>query len=709
VALMLLMSLILALPLLAGGPPSDEDEDSSENGSIDFVEYVEVKDSSLPSSNTIATKLAVPLQRTPANVGVVGQPLIYEQSAFVLGDTLRNVSGVNIQNGSGVSEFFSIRGFDSISSVLVMTDGAAEPEVSFYQMYNVRGVEVFKGPAGFLYGKNPLAGAVNIVRKQPLPSNFTVFSGSYGSFDSSLATVDWNLSPGDDTVSFRLNGVWQESDRFRDDKESRHIAVNPSLTWNIGEKSTLNFNLEHVDAEYTPDSGLPLVGNAVPDVRRENSYDQQTDFSEQTLDRFQIDFETRINDRVTFRNKAYYRDLDWRTDGTVLLGENPFLPPGAPPLIVRSSLALDDQQEFLGNQAELIVELAHGAVEHKLLAGVEIARQEDRYTFGITPADSITLDQVAAPPFPFPPQSSAGDVRSTVTSPYLIDQIKFGDRFEVLVGARYDFIDFEGDVMSIFGAPQTVSRRDSELSPMAGVLYAPLPSLSLYANAARSHAPPSSRLAQVEDVESLEPEQGTQYEVGLKKLFADGKIRTTLAVYSLERENIALADMTFGFTQQSGDQRSRGAEIELAAEFLPGLRTFFSYAYNDAELTDYVPFVTDPFTGVGAFQDFTGNTPIMAPEHLANLWISKSFDNGFGVSGGARFVDEQFVGEDNAFTLESSIVLDAAAFYDMKAWRFKLNLKNFTDEEYEMRGIAGASSVIPADPFAVYASIEFRM
>jgi outer membrane receptor protein involved in Fe transport len=107
--------------------------------------------------------------------------------------------------------------------------------------------------------------------------------------------------------------------------------------------------------------------------------------------------------------------------------------------------------------------------------------------------------------------------------------------------------------------------------------------------------------------------------------------------------------------------------------------------------------------------DLTGNTPIMAPRHLANVWVSKSFGGGLGLSGGARYVDEQFISEDNAFAIDSALILDAAAFYDREAWRFKLNLKNLTDEEYETRGIAGASSVIPADPFAVYASIEFRL
>ena len=62
-----------------------------------------------------------------------------------------------------------VRGFDSIDGGLVLTDGAPEPEISFYQLYNVERVEVLKGPGGFLYGRNPLAGTVNLVRKQPVP------------------------------------------------------------------------------------------------------------------------------------------------------------------------------------------------------------------------------------------------------------------------------------------------------------------------------------------------------------------------------------------------------------------------------------------------------------------------------------------------------------------------------------------------------------
>ena len=121
----------------------------------------------VPATSSIVTKLPLALELVPANVGLVGDRLIADQGALTLGDALANVSGVGVEAGAGVFDFFVLRGFDSLSSGLVLTDGAPEPEVTFYPLYNAERVEVFKGPAGFLYGSNPLAGAVNVVRRQP--------------------------------------------------------------------------------------------------------------------------------------------------------------------------------------------------------------------------------------------------------------------------------------------------------------------------------------------------------------------------------------------------------------------------------------------------------------------------------------------------------------------------------------------------------------
>ena len=53
-------------------------------------------------------------------------------------------------------------------------------------------------------------------------------------------------------------------------------------------------------------------------------------------------------------------------------------------------------------------------------------------------------------------------------------------------------------------------------------------------------------------------------------------------------------------------------------------------------------------------------------------------------------------------------LLDAMAAYRRGRFKGSLHFKNITDTEYETRGF-GASSVIPANPFAVYARIEIGL
>lgn len=681
-------------------------EENDEEGS-DLTEYVEVNDSFIPTSNTIATRLSVPLKLTPANIGVVSEPLLREQYAVDLGDSLHNVSGVNVQTGSGIFDYFTLRGFDSLSSGMVMTDGVQEPEVTSYQLYNAEGVEVLKGPSGYLYGPNPLAGAVNIVRKQPVPNTFANLTGTVGSFGTVRGEIDWNQMAMEGNGNFRLNGMWEQSDNYRDDKESTVRAINPGFAWKIDESSTLNFNLEYVRAEYGPDSGLPLYNGEIPEVPRQRSYQSPFDFSDQSLGRFQIDYENRVGDTLTLRNKTYYRSLDWETDGTIFNGVFPNQVTGDPE-VSRTLTALDDQQQFVGNQFEAVMRLESGPVTHELLVGLETAWLGDEYTLeagvfpeGIdlfNPVENAT-ERPAMVPIDFldPNTPGAADTRSIVIAPYVIDQMKLSKKVQLLVGARFDSIDYEDSV-------NDVSRDDSDVSPMLGVVYAPTTSLSLYANSGKSFAPASPRVAG-----DRKPEESRQVEIGLKKGFLGDKLRATFAVYRLDRENIAIPDDN-GFSQQVGDQRSDGVEIEIVAEPIPRLRTFFTYAYTDAELTTFTEFTIIGFDLNGPVYgpvDRSGNTPAFVPKNLANLWVSYSFRNRIGIGGGARYIGSQYIAEDNAFEIDSALVLDALIYYDIKAWRLQLNLKNLTDQEYEIRGF-GAQSVIPANPFAAYASFQYR-
>lgn len=692
-AMFCLVGLILFIqPIFA-----EEEEENTEPSSPDY--YLVVEDDGIeeaPRSGSTATKLPEALEWTPASIGVIPSSLFNLQDAVVLTDALKNVSGVNTMTGFGTFDYFTIRGFDSLSSALILTDGTPEPESTFYQLYNVERVEVFKGPGAFLYGGNPLSGTVNLIRKQPVSDSFFRLFNSFGSFASYRGNLDVNYSKPSRNLGFRLNGQWQVSDNYRNDQSNDSVAVNPAFAWRINNQSNLQFNFEYLRNEYSPDSGLPIVNGQIPDVSRDLSYQSPFDKSDQDIYRTKIDYEARINDTFTIRDKFYSTILDWASNGTLIAGAFPDSSGSAQ--IFRSMTLLDDSQHLLGNQLEAIASFKTGSVSHSMVTGFEITRLTDQFTLDVALLPSIDLshpvETATEPFFLIPGQSTAGDAKSIVYAPYVVDQMRFSEKFLILLGGRLDVLDYEDKATA-------TSRNETKFSPMFGVVYSPILDLSLYFNAGQGFAPPSTQV-----VGERAPEESTQFEAGLKKQFLEGRVMTTFAVYQMKRENIAIPDSN-GITRQAGDQESRGFEVEIAGSPARSWNTSLAYAFNDSELTSFSEII---FTNVPPFffvADRTGNTPAFAPSNILNIWITKTFSNGLGVGGGPRYVSSQFIDEDNEFEIDGYVTLDAVAFYDWNRWRLSVNFKNLTDTEYETRGF-GPYSVIPASPFSVYGNIDFR-
>ncbi|MCH7823841.1 MAG: TonB-dependent receptor [Acidobacteria bacterium] len=614
-----------APPATASGPNSQDEappqpqQEEARRGQTRVFIFVEGSLPYVPTSNTIATKLPLSLQLTPFHVGIVTEALFEERYDTTVSGALMNISNVNIQPGNGVNDFFIIRGFDSLSSTLIMTDGASEPETTFYELYNVENVEVLKGPSGFLYGSNPLAGTVNLVRKQPLPVTLGSARVTLGRFNWIEAAADFNYGNVDGNFFFRVNSVFRDRSGYRDRIEGRTFAINPAATWKTSDSTSLNLNFEYVSADYSPDAGLPLIFGDVVAVDRTTNYQSALDSSDQNIYRLQADYQNEVSDNLTLRNKFYYRGLDWLSNGTLFNGVipvfNEFFIPTGEFLLSRSLILLDNEQNWIGNQLEAAINGNTGSVSHNLLLGFELARQADLFTLDVGFLPDVPLLDPGAPtlgpPILLPQFSQAGDSRAIIAAPYAIDQITFNDRFQVLAGVRLDTIDFNDDLKG-------VSRRDTKASPMLGVVFVADENSSIYANYTRSFAPPAPRV----QTGQVLPEEGEQIEAGFKREFLDRRGRATFAVYQLERRNIGIPDAN-GVTQQVGSQRSRGFETELFVETSRGLRFVGSYAYNRAELTEFSEQViigVDPlfFTPIFATADRSG------PRRLLATWTSCS-------------------------------------------------------------------------------------
>lgn len=651
---------------------------------------------SIPPAGVTAFKLAAPVQLTPASVSVIPRTVFETQDAFFLNDALRNASGVSVGSGFGVFDFFTIRGFDSLSSSLVLIDGAFEPESAFYPLYNVRQVEVVKGPAAFLYGANPLSGAVHLVRKVPMAGRAGHASLSYGSFQTVEAAADFNASTASNALAFRVNGVFRDSDGYRDGRESRLAAVNPVLAWRPREDTRFTVSLEAFRNRALPDVGLPVIDGRVADVPRTRSYQTPLDRSEHDIYRFRLDAERVVNERLRLRAKGYYTDFGWLSDGTLLVGAFPS--PGGL-VVARSLLMLDDEQTALGTQLEAAWSGRAAGVAHEALFGVELARLGDRFTLdvGLPPPIGLAdpVETTVAPVFILPGASAQGDARSIVLAPYAVDRIRLGDKVQAVIGARFDVLDFEEPLMGS-------DRHDTQLSPLAGLTFTPRPDLTAYVQAGSAFGAPSSLV-----VGERKPERSRQIEAGLKKQLVKGRAFATLAAYHLERNDIAIPDSS-GVTRQNGDQRSRGVELEVSGEPLPAWLVTLSYAYTSARLTRFAEIVTRP-ENPQQFDvlDFSGNRPAFAPRSIVNFWTVKRATS-WSAGIGARYVGPQFIAEDNAFAIESHLTLDAMAAYRLKRTTLSLNFRNLTGADYETRGF-GRTAVIPADPFAVYATLSVNL
>lgn len=699
-SLIQVFAILLALAWTGAAFSQDSGEGEMEETTLEEVVVIDERRSS------IALKTPLSFLETPLSVGVVSSGLLDSQSAVGLGDALKNVSGAQAQGGFGVFETFIIRGFESLSSGLVMTDGSPEPEVGFYDLYNIERVEVLKGPGAFLYGGNALSGTVNLARKKPTGDTFARFRFGYGGFNTTRATADLGAGSAENPVSLRVNAMWEQSDRYRDDKESGAYAVNPSVLYALDESTKIGVDLEYSFVERKSDAGLPLIPdimlglgdsqspNTLPDVPRTTSYQSDEDMSEQKTLRAQVNFEKKMSDRFTLRDKLYFTDFKWDSAGSLFAGLG----------MQREAIdayrvltALDDAQVVVGNQLEALVAVKTGPVPHRFLIGFDAARWTDEFTIDVSAISPIGVYDFMTFPFdPIPQTGQTADATSLILAPYVVDRLHLTRDIQVFLGARFDLISYEDPSLD-------TERSYSKLSPLAGAVYSLSESGSVYASFSQSFAPPSARV-----LGEPEAETATQAEVGTKHLFMDGKAQVSLALFRMEKD-ISLPDDS-GVLSQTGTQLSQGAEIDIAAELKEGWKASAAYAFTDAEYTELIrtlPYPTPDGAIVPTDVDHAGKTPQFAPTHLLNLWTEKRLAKGLGVSVGWRYVGNQFIAPDNAYEMDAYSLLDASAYYEYENLRVRLTGKNLTDTEYEMWGFGGLS-LIPGNPREAHFSLEFK-
>lgn len=210
-------------------------------------------------------------------------------------------------------------------------------------------------------------------------------------------------------------------------------------------------------------------------------------------------------------------------------------------------------------------------------------------------------------------------------------------------------------------------------SPRVGVVYQPNEAHALYSNVSRSFQPVGNDFFfNWSDLAGIEPLESLQYEVGAKSEWLDDRLASTVALYQITQRNVVTRDPNdpAGLrTVQTGEQQSRGLEVDLSGTLLSGWDVFGSYTLNIARITQSSNFAV-------------GNRPGNIPRHDANVWTTYALGYGFTIGGGAFYVGDRYALEDNTVQLPSYVRFDAMLAYQYKGWKLGMNVNNLGDRTY---------------------------
>ncbi|HVQ31086.1 MAG TPA: TonB-dependent siderophore receptor [Vicinamibacteria bacterium] len=617
------------------------------------------------------TKTLTPLRDLPQSITVTTKELIRDQLMLSVGDVMRYTPGIQVHQGENNRDQVIIRGNSSSADFFL---NGVRDDVQYYRdLYNLDRIEALKGPNAMTFGRGGGGGVVNRVTKEADFQPYREAIVQAGGYSHKRIAADFD-QPLNDKVAFRLNGMYENSDSFRQDVDLERYGINPTMTVAASASTRVTLGYEHLHDTRVADRGITSYQGSPADVDVSTYYGNPADSHVRAgVDLGTATIEHKAGNLIV-RNRTMYGAYDRFYQNYV---------PGAvtadKSLVALTAYNNATQRDNVFNQTDLIYRAATGSVKHTLLGGVELGRQSTdnfRNTGYFNNSTTSLSVPYAAPtistPVTFRQSATDADnhLKTNVAAAYVQDQLEVAPKLQLLGGLRFDRFDL---TYHNNRNDDTLSRVDDLLSPRAGVVYKPVLPVSVYGSYTVSYLPSSgdqfSSLTAI--TEQVKPEKFTNYELGVKWEPRPG-VDLTAAVYRLDRTNTRATDPNDPTRiVQTGSQRTSGVEIGLGGRVTSAWRIAGGYAYQDG-------FVTSATIAAKA-----GATSAQVPHHTLSLWNHYQFLPRLGAAVGILFRTDMFATIDNTVTLPGYTRLDVAAFYALtKDLRLQANLENALDEKY---------------------------
>ena len=636
-----------------------------------------------------------PLEKIPASVSVYDGAALRSSGVRHFGDLAGQVPNLTYTGGSSRPRYFQIRGIGENSQFEGETPDSSVAfkldDLDFTGLggvgssFDVRQIEVLRGPQAGAFGANAAGGLVQIVTNSPTPYTTGFVEGSVGSDNLREvgAAAGGSLTPATpEKLMFRVAAQHSQSDGFRrnatlgrDTNARDEDFMRLKLTWNPNRLWSWDATLFYADLEngydefaldnngertFSDQPGRDLQESVAGALRGVYSGNESATFTTVTS--------------VSGTDSAYSYDADWTawrdvppvnaTDGYSGFED-----------IVRDRTAFSEELRL-----DSVPEQGGLGFVHRWTLGAFAARTDEstRYTSDYAEAGYAEQTRMNA------------KYRSDNLA--LFGQIghDFDERNRVVLGLRGEGVSQDGSITSVTtgGAPLSFSP-DYDDVIAGGKLTLERdfsPGRLAYASVARGYRGGGVNLDRKivvgTDPLSFETETLWNYEIGVRGRLLESRLNGGLALFYTDRQNTQFRNAVGAgnsyrfFTDNGGDASVYGLEAELDYALAEHLHAFANAATMRSSF--------ESFRYTSGASEQAGDLP-NTPDYGFTVGLRYQPPKGF--FGRVELVarDDYLESLGHQERRSAHEVVNATLGYAWASWSVSLWARNLLDEEYDKR------------------------
>lgn len=648
-----------------------------------------------PGTIATATRMVLTPRETPQSISVVTRQAMDDFGLVAIDDVMRHTPGITVSTYDTERTNYYSRGFSIVNfqydGIPTLRDAQYSAGQTLTDMAIYDRVEVLKGATGLLTGAGGPGGTINLIRKKPTSAFKSSIELGAGSWDNYRSQADVS-GPLTETgnVRGRVVAAYQDKQSFLDHYSRKTGVLYGILEVDLDENTLLTLGADYQDSDPKGSSwtGTRTIFDATGkklDLPRSFNNGPKWGSWEQYS-------------RTAFASLERTFDNGWVTKGQYNHQINGY---DAPLGYISQDSATASSiyaRKYVGKTTSDSLDVyASGPFElfgreHELVIGQSLsiskwkAKDYTATTYFNNSYDFYNWDGDAAEPLWTATKFNDETTRQTGT--YVTGRFSLTDELHLLLGSRIANYQVTGT---------SDTQESGKVVPYAGLTYDLNDNFTAYASYTEIFQPQTQYRTRTRAM--LAPNEGKNYEFGLKGEFFGGRLNSSLAYFEVHEENRPLADTAWNsqpgvdYSYIGTKTKTKGYEAEISGELAKGWQLQAGYTHKIARNSDGDKVATwEPEDQVSFYSTYKlqGSLDKLTVGGGAR-WQSAGWQtvNNWGYPGGGRY---------EKFTQDPYWLVDLMTRYQVTDnLSVTFNVNNLFDKHY-YTNIGFYDSAYPGDP-----------